>query len=69
MKSDVKDDKEYESDKKYKVDKVNKDDKYDKYDKHENRRKDSVISDLISFTVSSVISVIHKNNVPLCFSF
>ena len=33
MKSDVKDDKEYESDKKYKadkVDKVNKDDKYDK---------------------------------------
>ena len=33
MKSDVKDDKEYESDKKYKADKVNKDDKYDKYDK------------------------------------
>ena len=30
MKSDVKDDKEYESDKKYKADKVNKDDKYDK---------------------------------------
>ena len=33
MKSDVKDDKEYESDKKYKADKVNKDDKHDKYDK------------------------------------
>ena len=35
MKSDVKDDKEYESDKKYKADKINKDDKYDNYDKYD----------------------------------